>query len=144
MSGKLKSSAAVPYMNAATNAMIARVLISNRHVRFVAGINRRPSLPGSVRRVLPAPARRPEGSARHTRTEEAAIVKVDYGTNRLELTSPAMFRPPSSGTTLHFERLRSIPLVDAVLDGVHGMFGVDTGARSSLLLYGPYGELALR
>jgi hypothetical protein len=55
-----------------------------------------------------------------------------------------MFRPPSSGTTLHFERLRSIPLVDAVLDGVHGMFGVDTGARSSLLLYGPYGELALR
>ena len=69
---------------------------------------------------------------------EQAIVKVDYATNRLELTSPSAFQPPNSGTTLHFERLRSIPLVDATLDGLRGKFGVDTGARLSLLLYGPF------
>jgi hypothetical protein len=31
-----------------------------------------------------------------------------------------------------------VPLVDAALDGVPGKFGVDTGARLSLLLNGPF------
>ena len=39
---------------------------------------------------------------------------------------------------MRFERPRQIPVVAASLDGVPGNFGVDTGARSSLLLYGPF------
>jgi len=35
-------------------------------------------------------------------------------------------------------RPHQIPVIDASLDGVAGAFGVDTGARSAMLLYGPY------
>jgi hypothetical protein len=41
---------------------------------------------------------------------------------------------------VHFERPRQIPVVEAELDGVRGKFGVDTGARSSLLAYGPFAD----
>jgi predicted aspartyl protease len=69
---------------------------------------------------------------------EHLIVEVDYDTNRLKLTLPSAYTPRNSGTTLHFEQPRWVPLVDATLDGIHGKFGVDTGARLSLLLYGPF------
>jgi hypothetical protein len=69
---------------------------------------------------------------------EHLIVEVDYETNRLRLTLPSAYRSGSSGTILHFERPRWVPLVEATLDGIHGQFGVDTGARLSLLLYGPF------
>jgi predicted aspartyl protease len=69
---------------------------------------------------------------------EQLIVEVDYETNRLRLTLPSAYRPRNSGTTLHFERPRWVPLVEATLDGIRGKFGVDTGARLSLLLYGPF------
>jgi len=39
-----------------------------------------------------------------------------------------------------FDLPRQIPVVDAELDGMRGKFGVDTGARSSLLLYTPFVE----
>jgi hypothetical protein len=38
------------------------------------------------------------------------------------------------------DRPRYIPVVDAELDGVPGKFGIDTGARSALLAYGPFVE----
>src|ERR1700733_12723530 len=69
---------------------------------------------------------------------EQLVVELDYKTNRLRLTLPSAYRPRNSGTTLHFERPRWVPLVDASLDGIRGKFGVDTGARLSLLLYGPF------
>jgi hypothetical protein len=69
---------------------------------------------------------------------EHLIVEVDYETKRLRLTLPSAYTPQNSGTTLHFERPRWVPLVDATLDGIRGKFGVDTGARLSLLLYGPF------
>jgi predicted aspartyl protease len=69
---------------------------------------------------------------------ERVIVKVDYDTNRLELTLPSAYKLPSSGTTLHFERPYVVPLVDATLDGIPGKFGVNTGARLSLLLNSPF------
>ena len=71
---------------------------------------------------------------------EQLIVEVDYETNRLKLTSPAAYEPRNSGSTLHFQRPRWVPLVEATLDGIRGEFGVDTGARLSLLLYGPFVE----
>ena len=69
---------------------------------------------------------------------EQLIVEVDYASNRLRLTLPSAYTPRRAGTTMHFERLRWVPLVDATLDGIRGKFGVDTGARLSLLLYGPF------
>ena len=57
---------------------------------------------------------------------EQLIVEVDYDANRLRLTLPSAYRPRNSGTTLHFERPRWVPLVDVTLDGIRGKFGVDT------------------
>jgi predicted aspartyl protease len=69
---------------------------------------------------------------------ERLVVKIDYERNRLEFTLPSAYTPRDSGTTIHFERVRYVPLIHATLDGIPGIFGVDTGARLSLLLYGPF------
>jgi hypothetical protein len=69
---------------------------------------------------------------------ERVVVKIDYERMRLELTAPSAYRPGNHVSSVHFERVRSVPLVDGTLDGVSGKFGVDTGARLSLLLYGPF------
>src|SRR5271170_4742964 len=69
---------------------------------------------------------------------EQLIVEVDYQAKRLNMTMPIAYKSQKSGTTMHFTRARWVPLIDASLDGVPGKFGVDTGARLSLLLYGPF------
>jgi hypothetical protein len=69
---------------------------------------------------------------------EQLIVEVDYQSKSLKMTLPSAYTPRKSGTTVHFTRARWVPLIDASLDGVPGKFGVDTGARLSLLLYGPF------
>jgi len=65
---------------------------------------------------------------------ERMVVKHDYVNRVLTFTAPDKF--DYAGVIVHFERPRQIPVVAGVLDGVAGNFGVDTGARSSLLLYG--------
>jgi Aspartyl protease/PDZ domain len=69
---------------------------------------------------------------------ERMVVKHDYVNRILTFTSPDKFDYAGSGVIVHFERPRQIPVVAGVLDGIAGNFGVDTGARSSLLLYGPF------
>jgi Aspartyl protease/PDZ domain len=69
---------------------------------------------------------------------ERMVVKHDYVNRILRFTAPDKFDYTGSGVMVHFERPRQIPVVAGVLDGVAGNFGVDTGARSSLLLYGPF------
>ena len=69
---------------------------------------------------------------------ERMVVKHNYIERILTFTQPEKFTYSGSGTIVHFERPRQIPVVEAVLDGVPGKFGVDTGARSALLLYGPF------
>jgi Aspartyl protease/PDZ domain len=69
---------------------------------------------------------------------ERMVVKHDYVNRILTFTAPERFDYAGSGVIVHFERPRQIPVVAGVLDGVAGNFGVDTGARSSLLLYGPF------
>jgi hypothetical protein len=69
---------------------------------------------------------------------ERMVVKHDYVNRVLTFTSPDKFDYSGAGVIVHFERPRQIPVVAAALDGVPGNFGVDTGARSSLLLYGPF------
>jgi hypothetical protein len=69
---------------------------------------------------------------------QQVVVKHDYIHMVLTFTLPDKFNYRGSGVIVHFDRPRQIPVVDAVLDGVRGKFGIDTGARSSLLAYGPF------
>jgi gag-polyprotein putative aspartyl protease/PDZ domain len=69
---------------------------------------------------------------------ERMVVKHDYVNRVLRFTAPDKFDYSGAGVIVHFDRPRQIPVVAGVLDGVPGSFGVDTGARSSLLLYGPF------
>jgi hypothetical protein len=69
---------------------------------------------------------------------EHVVVKHDYVRKMLTFTLPGAYDYKGSGTIVHFGLPAQIPVVDAELDGVPGKFGVDTGARSSLLLYGPF------
>jgi len=69
---------------------------------------------------------------------ERMVVKHDYVNRILTFTASAKFDYTGTGVIVSFERPRQIPVVAASLDGVAGNFGVDTGARSSLLLYGPF------
>jgi hypothetical protein len=71
---------------------------------------------------------------------EHMVVKHDYSHRLLTFVRPDRFAYSGAGTVLHFERPRQIPVIEAKLDGVAGKFGVDTGARSALLLYGPFCE----
>ena len=69
---------------------------------------------------------------------ERMVVKHDYIHRILTFTDPRKFNYSGPGLIVPFERPRQIPVVDAELDGIHGKFGVDTGARSALLLYAPF------
>ena len=68
------------------------------------------------------------------------VVKHDYVHRVLTFTSPEKYNYRGAGIVVPFYLPRQIPVVDAELDGVRGKFGVDTGARTSLLLYTPYVE----
>lgn len=69
---------------------------------------------------------------------ERMVVKHDYVHRILTFTPPHEYRAPTSSTIVPIRRPRQIPVIEATLDGVSGRFGVDTGARSALLLYGPF------
>jgi len=66
------------------------------------------------------------------------VVKHDYVRKVLTFTLPDKFNYQGAGVIVPFDRPRQIPVVDADLDEIRGKFGVDTGARSSLLLYTPF------
>jgi hypothetical protein len=68
------------------------------------------------------------------------VVKHDYIHKVLTFFLPGAFNYQGRGVIVNFDRPRYIPVVDAELDGVPGKFGIDTGARSSLLAYGPFVE----
>jgi hypothetical protein len=69
---------------------------------------------------------------------ERVVVRLDYSRRTLIFIAPDSFRDAGMGTIVPFTRPRQIPEIAATLDGVAGQFGVDTGARSALLLYGPF------
>jgi hypothetical protein len=70
---------------------------------------------------------------------ERYVVATDYIAKTVTLRDPKAFAYGGLGTVLHIERPNNIPVVEAKLDGVAGRFGVDTGARSALIVYGPFG-----
>jgi hypothetical protein len=71
---------------------------------------------------------------------ERMVVKHDYVHHILTFTPPDQYRYSGPGTVIPFLRPRNIPQIQASLDSIPGTFGVDTGARSALLLYGPFCE----
>ncbi|HKQ51107.1 MAG TPA: aspartyl protease family protein [Pyrinomonadaceae bacterium] len=68
------------------------------------------------------------------------VVRVDYERRRLTFTPPADFTYKGAGTIVQLDFDRHLPLVKGELDGVAGDFVIDTGARSALILYGPFVE----
>jgi hypothetical protein len=68
------------------------------------------------------------------------VVTIDYQRKMLTFTPPSQYVAPAGAAVVKFDLPRQIPVVDAELDGAYGRFGVDTGARSSLLVYRPFAE----
>ena len=71
---------------------------------------------------------------------ERYVVTINYQRKVLTFTPPLQYVAPAGAVAVPFDLPRQIPVIDAELDGVRGRFGVDTGARSSLLVYGPFAE----
>jgi hypothetical protein len=71
---------------------------------------------------------------------EKYVVKIDYLQHQVTFLPFHAFVHKGSGAVVPFERLAQIPVVKSELDGVPARFGIDTGARSSLLLYAPFVE----
>lgn len=69
---------------------------------------------------------------------EKYVVRHDYQKKELTFYDPQTYVYSGSGESVRFERQGNIPLISAGFDGVDGRFGVDTGARSALILYGPF------
>lgn len=69
---------------------------------------------------------------------ERMVVEFDYARHRLLFFPPGDYRYTGNGTVVPISRPEQIPVITATLDGVSGQFGVDTGARSALLVYGPF------
>jgi hypothetical protein len=68
------------------------------------------------------------------------VVAIDYQQRLLTFTPSSQYETPKDAVVVPFDLPRQIPVIDAELDGVPGKFGVDTGARSSLLIYGPFAK----
>jgi hypothetical protein len=68
---------------------------------------------------------------------EHSVVTFDYAHRRLTFTPPDRFTYAGPGAVVPFKQ-GVAPIIPATLDGVSGQFGVDTGARSAMLLFGPF------
>ena len=71
---------------------------------------------------------------------ERLVVSIDYERRELRLTAPDRFQYRGPGAVISFtlDENRNLPVVQGQLDGVAGSFGIDTGSRSAVLLYGPF------
>jgi len=68
------------------------------------------------------------------------VVTVDYERRQLTLTRPSAFNPVGKGTPVPFRFKDQIPQVDGDIDGVAGVFDLDTGSRASIDLLAPFVE----
>ncbi|HEY0379322.1 MAG TPA: aspartyl protease family protein [Pyrinomonadaceae bacterium] len=68
------------------------------------------------------------------------VVRLDYERRQLTFTPPAQFSYRGNGTVVPLDFDRHLPLVRGELDNVPGVFVIDTGARSALILYNPFVE----
>jgi predicted aspartyl protease len=68
------------------------------------------------------------------------VVRIDYERKQLTFAEPSGFVYEGRGTSVAIDFDGHLPLIEGELDGVPGSFVIDTGARSSLILYGPFVE----
>ena len=61
-------------------------------------------------------------------------IRVDYDQRTIAFYDSENYKPGLSDIAIPFTRIRDVPLIEASLDGHTGRFGVDLGARSSLII----------
>lgn len=66
------------------------------------------------------------------------VVRIDYDERLLTLTRPEKFVYRGSGTTLPLRFHGHTPAIEGAVDGIKGLFTVDTGSGSALDLFGPF------
>jgi hypothetical protein len=72
---------------------------------------------------------------------ERFAIRLDYGDRTVTLTPLSAFRDPrGTAVPITFESDPDLPMVDGSVDGDQGLFGVDTGNASDLILFGPFLE----
>jgi hypothetical protein len=66
------------------------------------------------------------------------VVEIDYGRCMVTFIDPRAYTPAAGSSVIPLDFAGHLPLVRATLDGVDGVFGLDTGARTAIILYGPF------
>ncbi|MFL6194275.1 MAG: aspartyl protease family protein, partial [Thermoanaerobaculia bacterium] len=66
------------------------------------------------------------------------IARVEYAESRLTLTLPEAFQEPAGAAAIPITFDGGTPQVEGELDGVKGLFTIDTGSRASLSVNGPF------
>ncbi|MEI9889111.1 MAG: aspartyl protease family protein [Rhizomicrobium sp.] len=66
------------------------------------------------------------------------VTRIDYGAKTVTLIDPKFFDPKDAGTPIGIAFAENAVIVDGSYDGIPGKFQIDTGARSSLTLNGPF------
>jgi hypothetical protein len=66
------------------------------------------------------------------------VVRFDFDRMVITLTRPAAFRDPGRGAVVPFHFQDNQPEVKGSIDGIAGLFAIDTGDNSSLLLIAPF------
>lgn len=66
------------------------------------------------------------------------VVTIDYARHRMTLTLPDAFEDRTGGVRVPFELDDRTPVVEGAIDGVPGVFSIDTGSRSTVDLHAPF------
>ncbi|HEY1976982.1 MAG TPA: aspartyl protease family protein [Candidatus Baltobacteraceae bacterium] len=69
---------------------------------------------------------------------ERFATTLDYGSRSLTLTDFSAFAPPAGAACLPISFQEDMPLGNAAVDGVEGLFGIDTGNSGTPILFGPF------
>jgi len=66
------------------------------------------------------------------------IVQIDYAHLRLSLMPRAAFRPPAGASAVPIRFYNNIPALEATVDGIKGLFKIDTGAGDAVTVFSPF------
>lgn len=68
------------------------------------------------------------------------VATIDYDKGTLTLTDPKRFRTPEGAQTLPLKVAANLPAIDGEVDGLRGLFRLDTGSNDALTLFTPFVE----
>ena len=68
------------------------------------------------------------------------VTRFDYAAKRIVFIDKRRFDPKDAGTPVPFRFYHQFPEVLGRYDGIDGRFGIDTGARTALMLTRPFAE----